>query len=252
MKNVLIGIFCFIVAAFLYTPRVMGEKICKDFTATVEETVRRDAEDIQKGLNNLFKDLENILSGKELQNIRRNFKSGRQPRIYVKFKGIERAFYGLSSANSSFLMDKLKEDVMTLFTEAGFEWVWDEEILEDRLNYNYQGPLRYVGAPLGPDNLGVLFINYNGHRFTSSSRKVRAQVSMDFEFASRLSFNIEWHQDFSTQLVEDQKYCTLYIIYKNILGPGDNSTRVFYSLIIQTIKEKAIPEMIKQAHQDGF
>ncbi len=74
--------------------------------------------------------------------------------------------------------------------------------------------------------------------------------------ATILDHGFEWVLDeedtLETRLLADKEYCTLYSIYRNLLGREDNSTEAIYALFMQTVRDRVLPEIIEQARGEGF
>ena len=62
----------------------------------------------------------------------------------------------------------------------------------------------------------------------------------------------DWEDTLETRLLADKEYCTLYYIYRGLLGREDNSIEAIYTLIMQTVRDRVLPEIIEQARGEGF
>ena len=117
--------------------------ICKDFAGVVEDTVRDDAQEVTRGLQNFARDLQALAQGRSPEAANDQF-DGFAPRIYVKLVDFERAFGG--AHDPRYVHERLRYDIWDLFADHGFEWVHDEEV-RGRENHAAHGVLRYVDAP---------------------------------------------------------------------------------------------------------
>lgn len=225
--------------------------ICRDFAGVVEDTVREDAQRVDQGVRNLVRDLQALSSGQEPEAANDQF-GGPWPRLYVRLDGFDRAFDGAPAP--WYLHDRLRDDIRDLFAVYGFEWVHDEEVA-GREDLGERGALRYVDAPLGPNNLGALLLTYGGHSFWtgfSDDSQVTAHVVLSAAFGERMSRRVTWEQTVETGLVQDRQYCTMYYVYRQLLGRADLSTETIYALIMQTVQEQVLPAIIEEAHRAGF
>ena len=225
--------------------------ICKDFASVVEDTVRDDAQEVTRGLRNLARDLQALAQGRSPEAANDQF-DGSGPRIYVKLVDFERAFGG--AHDPRYVHERLRYDIWDLFADHGFEWVHDEEV-RGRENHAAHGVLRYVDAPLGPGNLGAVLLTYGGHSYWTGfadDSEVSARVVLSVAYAGRMSGRVDWEDTLETRLLADKEYCTLYYIYRDLLGREDNSVEAIYALIMQTVRDRVLPEIIEQARGDGF
>lgn len=225
--------------------------VCKGFAGVVEDTVREDRDEVTKGLQNLARDLQALAEGRSPEAPNDQF-DGRAPRIYVKLTDFERAFHG--AHDPLYVHERLRDDIRDVFAEYGFEWVLDEEI-RGRENDAARGVLRYVDAPLGPNNLGALLLTYGGHSYWtgfSDDSDVSARVVLSAAYGGRMSGRVEWEHTLETHLLEDKRYCAQYYFYRDLLGREDNSIEAIYALIMLTVRDRILPEIVEQAHRQGF